>query len=94
MADVSERSNERAVQRVICVLDRYFQVQGFDLLDEIFLVVDHMSCSHAFAGVDGFFSRGRRHNCGQVEDVAGHLDGSAADASSTIDLFCVVVNQL
>lgn len=68
------------------VLDWDVQLQGFDLLDEIFLVVDHTSRTHEFAGFDSLFARCCRHNCRKVEDVAGKLNRSAADSSAAVDL--------
>jgi hypothetical protein len=70
----------------VSVLDWDIQLQSFDLLDEILSVIDHMSCAHAFAGFDRLLSRRRRHNCRKVEDVAGHLNGSAANSATAVDL--------
>lgn len=47
---------------------------------------DHMSCAHAFARLDSLYSGCGRHNCRKIEDVTGHLDGSAADSSAAVDL--------
>ena len=68
------------------VLDWDIQLQSFDLLDEILSVIDHMSCAHAFAGFDCLVPRRRRHNCRKIEDVASHLNGSAADSATAVDL--------
>jgi hypothetical protein len=72
-------------------LDRDFQVQGFDLLDEIFLVVDHMCCAVAFAGVNGLFPRCSRHDRREVKDVACHLNRSTTDSASAVDLLAMSV---
>jgi hypothetical protein len=45
-----------------------------------------MSCAHAFAGFDGLFPGRGRYNCRKAEDVAGHLDSSAADSPAAVDL--------